>query len=197
MGVTGVRLGKGVGVFVGMMICVGVLVGVTGVGDLLGVTGVAVLLGVTGVLVGGIGVLLAVFVGVIGVLVGVMEAVSVIVGISVLEGVSVMVGVNVEKDVGLILSEQPLENVKVRPNAVGGTVPGQLASTFTKSNCNHPLELAGKARLPAHVVGEPVSSVPPPLGRVLLLYRILFSVWPGLARSYTPQSKVRLAKSVS
>jgi hypothetical protein len=124
MGVAGVRLGKGVGVFVGMMICVGVLLGVTGVGVLLGVTGVGVLDGVTGVLVG---VLEAV--GVVDG-VGVLDGVSVMVGTSVLEGVSVIVGVNVENDVALILTTQPFASPTVRPNAVGGTVPGQFASTL-------------------------------------------------------------------
>ena len=127
-----VRVGGGVFVFVGIIICVGVLEGVTGVGVLDGVTGVFVLDGVTGVFVGegtvfvgvgGIGVF--VLVGGIGVFDGVSEG-TVAVGDGVLDGV------RVEKGMAFKLSTQPLESVTCSPNELAGTC-GHAVSWFRKS----------------------------------------------------------------
>ena len=132
----GVRVGRGVGVFEGITICVGVLVGVTGVLVLVGVTGVfvavlvGVLLGVTGVLVA---VLDGVLLGVTGVLVGVLDGVllgvtGVLVG--VLDAVGVIDGVAVENGTAFMVTTQPFESPTLSPNALAGTVPGQFGSAL-------------------------------------------------------------------
>ena len=118
-----VRVGGGVFVFVGIIICVGVLEGVTGVGVLDGVTGVFVGEGTVFVGVGGIGVF--VLVGGIGVFDGVSEG-TVAVGDGVLDGV------RVEKGMAFKLSTQPLDNVTLNPNELAGT-SGHAVSWFRKS----------------------------------------------------------------